>query len=397
MTNWMNSRAWTGSFRTTGMLICALALSSCSGSDGSSVLGDEIRIRKNAKDLTDYEKWSYTFAIRQLKAAPSPYSDTLSYYDSFVRFHQMAVELKTQRYLDSGCDDNGNFGVAHANPAFPPWHRKLLIVYEDALREVSGRNITLPYWDWTDPASTAATFAPDLMGGNGDPNEEWAVTNGPFQKGVFQVNLKTTIASYQGQNDYDHLVRNFAATLPDLGLPGYPVSLPTVPEVEFTYSLTEYDAAPYTPYADPNVSFRSYLEGFKNPVSSGQRMHNIGHDWIAGSFQVPVDSLELDTIVNGCQTVIVRNDTRVGSMEPLDVSPNDPAFFMHHANVDRIWYFWQQIGDNLYKYTNSGMQGQDIDDDMYPFYQFKGSPQMDAHGYTPRDMLNSDSLDVVYQ
>jgi tyrosinase len=372
------------------LLLCATLLM-------AAACGDEIRIRKNAKDLTEYEKWSYTDAIRQLKAAPSPYSDTLSYYDSFVRFHQMAVELKTQRYLDSGCDDNGNFGVAHANPAFPPWHRKLLIVYEDALREVSGRNITLPYWDWTDPASTAATFAPDLMGGNGDPNEEWAVTDGPFQKGVFQVNLKTTIASYQGQNDYDHLVRNFAATLPDLGLPGYPVSLPTVPEVEFAYSLTEYDVAPYTPEADPNVSFRSYLEGFKNPVSSGQRMHNIGHDWIAGFFQVPVDSLELDTIVNGCQTVIVRNDTRVGSMEPLDVSPNDPAFFMHHANVDRIWYFWQQIGDNLYKYTNSGMQGQDIDDDMYPFDQFKGSPQMDAHGYTPRDMLNSDSLDVIYQ
>ena len=38
MTNWMNSRAWPGSFRTTGMLICALALSSCSGNSGSSVL-----------------------------------------------------------------------------------------------------------------------------------------------------------------------------------------------------------------------------------------------------------------------------------------------------------------------------------------------------------------------
>lgn len=30
-------------------------------------------------------------AILIIKATPSPYSDTLSYYDTFVRFYQMAV------------------------------------------------------------------------------------------------------------------------------------------------------------------------------------------------------------------------------------------------------------------------------------------------------------------
>jgi tyrosinase len=23
-------------------------------------------------------------------------------------------------------------------------------------------------------------------------------------------------------------------------------------------------------------------------------------------------------------------------------SPNDPIFFLHHANIDRIWWNWQQ-------------------------------------------------------
>ena len=41
------------------------------------------------------------------------------------------------------------FAVAHMNPAFLSWHRKLLILYEDALSEVSGKDIALPYWDWT--------------------------------------------------------------------------------------------------------------------------------------------------------------------------------------------------------------------------------------------------------
>lgn len=27
-------------------------------------------------------------------------------------------------------------------------------------------------------------------------------------------------------------------------------------------------------------------------------------------------------------------------MGPM-TSPNDPAFFLHHCNVDRLWYLWQ--------------------------------------------------------
>lgn len=355
------------------------------------------RVRKDAKDLSTAEKRAYTDAIRKLKASPSPYSDTLTYYDSFVRMHQMAVEESKRLKCIGGQPDN-NYGVAHTNPAFPPWHRKLLITYEDALREVSGQPITLPYWDWTDPASTAATFGPDLMGGNGDPNQEYAVVDGPFRKDVFQVNLKTIIPGYQGTNDYNHIVRNFGAVidLPGFRQPGYPVALPTAPEVERAYTYTTYDISPYNATSDPLVSFRAYLEGFT--TDGGQALHNIGHDWIAGFFQVPVDTLDSTAYSFLCETSVVRNDMRVGSMEPLDVSPNDPAFFMHHANVDRIWYEWQQIGDNMDKYVNSGAPYQDLTADMYPYLEFIHVPQMAKHGIRPIDMMNSlEQINVIYE
>jgi tyrosinase len=379
-----------------GMCAMLLFMSSCKEIDPVDP-DDVTRVRKNAKDLSTYEKWSYTNAIQQLKASPSPYSDTLTYCDSFVRMHQMAVE-ESKRQKCAANSTPGNYGVAHTNPAFPPWHRKLLITYEDALREVSGRPVTLPFWDWTDPASTAATFSSELMGGSGDPNQEYAVVDGPFRKDVFQVNLKTIIPGYQGTNDYNYLVRNFAAVidLPGFRQPGYPVALPTASQVRYVDSLTVYDLPPFNASSDPKVSFRAYLEGFT--TNGGQAMHNIGHDWIAGFFQVQVDVVDSTLYRYLCDSAYARNDLRVGSMEPLDVSPNDPAFFMHHANVDRIWYEWQQIGDNMDKYTNSGAPYQDLTADMYPFLEFTSVPQMAKHGIRPIDMMNSlEQINVIYE
>jgi hypothetical protein len=28
-------------------------------------------------------------------------------------------------------------------------------------------------------------------------------------------------------------------------------------------------------------------------------------------------------------------------------SPNDPIFFLHHANIDRLWSFWQHINTGV--------------------------------------------------
>lgn len=35
-------------------------------------------------------------------------------------------------------------------------------------------------------------------------------------------------------------------------------------------------------------------------------------------------------------------------------SPVDPAFFLHHAQIDRVYYIWQWIGDESRQQTISG-------------------------------------------
>ena len=45
-----------------------------------------------------------------------------------------------------------------------------------------------------------------------------------------------------------------------------------------------------------------------------------------------------------------------GEMNPT-TSPNEPLFFLHHAQIDRIWWMWQQkkAGRDA-EYTGQGMQ-----------------------------------------
>jgi tyrosinase len=361
------------------------------------LLGEDVRVRKNVKDLSAQEKKEFVDAILKLKSVPPPPGleritlqshdsedvvlEIPSYYDMFVAFHQSAV-------LNSHGGPVGR-DAAHRNAVFLPWHRKLLWMYENALREVSGKDITLPYWDWTDEASTAAVFSDDLMGPSGDPNCQpdcpYAVVEGPFSKGKWQVNLPTRMEQYTTQypKEWTWLVR--AQGRYEFG---YPVNLPKAEEVQAAMSIDAYDSAPYDWRVDRTKSFRNYVEGFdgsKDGDSPGpnQHMHNIGHDWVAGRW----------TTTDAQGNVVGR----VGTMEPLDISPSDPVFFLHHCNVDRVWAQWQQYKDGrMNAYIPEGI----VDtwgphDKMFPFSMFEGQPFV-GNDITPADMLNFEDLQYTY-
>ena len=64
-----------------------------------------------------------------------------------------------------------------------------------------------------------------------------------------------------------------------------------------------------------------------------------------------------------------------GSMARM-TSPNDPIFFMHHSNVDRIWAQWQNtghVGEAFYaqdRHSNTGAEvayGHKLNDRMWPW------------------------------
>ena len=72
-------------------------------------------------------------------------------------------------------------------------------------------------------------------------------------------------------------------------------------------------------------------------------------------------------------------------------SPNDPAFFLNHCNVDRIWAAWQGRFPRS-RYVPSG----NASDDLFrhrlndPMHSFLTDP--DGRAWRPRDVLNVSSF-----
>ena len=71
-------------------------------------------------------------------------------------------------------------------------------------------------------------------------------------------------------------------------------------------------------------------------------------------------------------------------------SPNDPVFFLHHCNIDRLWALWQQSHPTEpYLPMNGGPKGHDLNDPMFPWGEYDPS-------VTPSSILNHWALGYMY-
>jgi hypothetical protein len=86
-----------------------------------------MRIRKNARLLTATERDEFLAAILAIKAAPHPVYAGLSIYDYYVTLHKAATAV-----VRAGTATATN--MAHFSDVFLPWHRELLMRFEDELR-----------------------------------------------------------------------------------------------------------------------------------------------------------------------------------------------------------------------------------------------------------------------
>lgn len=266
-------------------------------------------VRKSVAALTAAERDTYVKAVKALKQSPSRLSPpTRSRYDDYVLVHMLAMNQVSVTDRTKPID-NGNITVgggripmwAHESPAFVPWHREFLRQFEHDLQGVTqNRQIGIPYWDWTvNFAPDGPPWTADFMGGDG---HDGPVTTGPF---AGHAQWPLTLSG----DGVDHLVRGF-------GRQADYERLPMPVEATTTLSAQTYDAAQWD--SEPTLdTFRNRLEGFNMKgfpsPHTGRGMHNLVHVWVGGNR---------------------------GTMLPGS-SPNDPVFFLHHCNVDRLWWHWQ--------------------------------------------------------
>ena len=257
-------------------------------------------------------------------------------YDVLVKRHVVAAARPTPSTVDPYYRN-----AAHNGPAFHPWHRFFLHRLEILLqRKVPG--VAIPYWDWTQDAAdprTSPVWASDFLGGDGDPNDGWLVKTGPLAVGQW------TIVNENGQ-PAGGLRRQFGINWP---------TSPTQDEVNISLQETNYDSSSWD--TSSSTSYRNRSEGWL-----GVQLHNKAHGWIGGS------------------------------MLPM-TSPNDPVFFLHHCNVDRLWAKWQELYPNQgYEPVTGGPNGHNLNDQMHPWDAASAS----ALRVTPADVLNYKALGYIY-
>jgi len=303
-----------------------------------------MQLRRNLYSLNASERGQLVTAFLGLKQS--------GIYDEFVRLHQRAMSVATPWQAEQL--DPMTRNAAHRGPAFLPWHREYLLRFERALQQIVP-GITLPYWDWATDAALpdfkqAEIWGSDLLGGDGDPQDNYAIKDGPFAGAMWPIPqnldgpvLRRRFGVYEVVDD-DGNIR-----LQNLQISG---------QTELDSALAEgvYDAASYNTTAN---GFRRTVEGWNPPPTgtlTGSRMHNIVHLWVGGAW-----------VVNDSGSL----STHVGSMLP-GTSPNDPVFFLHHCFVDKIWADWQDLqqannpaGYPHYEPLRDGPAGHNFFDNMY--------------------------------
>jgi tyrosinase len=56
-----------------------------------------------------------------------------------------------------------------------------------------------------------------------------------------------------------------------------------------------------------------------------------------------------------------------GLMSDPNTAARDPVFWLHHANIDRIWSQWERMHGKQYQPVSGAKKGQNIGDTMWPY------------------------------
>ncbi|KAF8802289.1 tyrosinase [Phlegmacium glaucopus] len=250
--------------------------------------------RREWRKLSNVEKANYIKAIKCLQSRPPRHQHIEAVKTRFDEFQALHIDVADR---------------VHTTGHFLPWHRSFVRLYENALRDECDYEGATPYWDWTQdvgqstPFHNSPVFDPATgFGGTGVPGtytlpkdeagtskffdpESFVgcVADGPFSS--------YTIRLGPGKLVTDHcLVRGINSTYTRYFSSSAVANATSLPTFE---------------------KFRIELEGM--PITPTHKMHDGAHLSVGGE------------------------------MSNFYSSPADPLFYLHHANLDRIWWNWQQM------------------------------------------------------
>ncbi|RYN16947.1 hypothetical protein AA0112_g12291 [Alternaria arborescens] len=288
---------------------------------------DTVAVRKEFGDLTKEERKAYTTAVNCILKAPSKlpagqYPGAKSRYDDFVVVHMNMTPS------------------VHATANFMHWHRYYIWAYETALRMECGYEGYQPYWNWAKYKDlvNSPIFNGDewSMGGNGDPIGPHAgMSVGPGQtlpggpgggcisKGPF-TNLTIRLGPIASTMD------------PKLNIKPNPRA----------------DGFGDNPRCHRRDVSNFFTESYLRPQDL---LSHITSNKAIGTFQ---DSLQASNTNNLAVLHIAGHFSIWGDPGgDVYVSPAEPAFWLHHSQLDRHWWMWAMYQEKEIKSRTSMYEG----------------------------------------
>lgn len=180
---------------------------------------------------------------------------------------------------------------------FLPWHRLYLSFFEIAVRNITGKDdFAIPYWDYTDNGSPENSIIPSAFRSPAD------VSNSLYEPLRRRILNSGSSISAADAND------------------------PTPVADQFTQdTLIEGKQQAYQA-----IRFRD----FSSPLENSP--HGLMHVELGGVYR------------SSTFNPITQTETNIGLMSGVPTAGFDPIFWVHHANIDRIWESWtrQREKDN---------------------------------------------------
>lgn len=294
-----------------------------SASHNHTCTSANVVVRREYGDLTKEERLDYVNAVKCLMKLPPRTSQEIapgakSRFDDFNVIH-------IQKTLQ-----------VHYTGNFQPWHRWFLFNYEKALRDECGYKGYQPYWDWAKYAAAPERSPifngdPYSLGGNGayTPHDGLIISPPPGTNAT-AIQLP---AGLGGGPVTEGPFGNMTITLGPIVLPGAqpgpmgglgdnprPFRRDVGPAVNMRYA--NYSTVFNLLYKPDIDAYRFLSEGVALTQEIGP--HGGGHYTIGGD-----------------------------PGGDFFIAPGDPAFYVHHGQMDRMWAMWQQL-DPSTRYTDLG-------------------------------------------
>ncbi|KAF7173843.1 hypothetical protein CNMCM6106_007945 [Aspergillus hiratsukae] len=285
-----------------------------------------LRIRRNWANYTTTQKKSYINAVLCLQQLPAKTPSNVaagakSRYDDFVATH-------IQQTL-----------TIHYTGTFLAWHRYFIFQFEEALRNECGYTGDLPYWNW--PADTNDMSASPVFDGS-------------------DTSMSGNGAYIANKSDIQLTLGNYPIVYLPAGTGGGCVT--SGPFVNYTVNLgpaalnipgggmeSAQNPLDYNPRCLKRDLTTAILQKFANATSVVSLILDNHDIW---DFEMVMQG------VPGSGSIGVHGGGHysMGGDPGRDVfvSPGDPAFWLHHGMIDRVWWIWQMLDLENRQYAISG-------------------------------------------